>query len=266
MSLDSIPTLNSRPSHTPSTSTSSLAHASSLDGASAAVLTGAATDAWLWRVLQNEKNREMIARLEDTLDSFVRDDQISLAFPPRNPFHRKVCYAVARRYGLDHRLEASEPPFPLSSSANPPLPPSSDNMRLVLLKTPHSASPSSRLAAFADGPPPPAPLNPPAPHAVSSTSRLPSETPVDSNRPAPSASASSDGEASCLRPATFLRRPRPADGKIRRLPIASNTQNKSSGSTTAIKRMTEEDYEKYVVVFHSFPFYSDLHFQQRWFV
>lgn len=265
MSLDSIPTLNTRPSHSPSTSTSSLAGASSLDGASAAVLTGATTDAWLWRVLQNEKNREMISRLEDTLDSFVRDDQISLAFPPRNPFHRKVCYAVARRYGLDHRLEASEPPFPLSSPANPS-PPSSDNMRLVLLKTPHSASPLSRLATFADGPPPPAALNPPTLHTVASTSRLPSETHVDSNRPAPSASASSDGESSCLRPATFLRRPRPADGKTHRPPIASNTQNKSSGSATAIKRMTEEDYEKYVVVCQSFPLHSDLHFHHRSFV
>lgn len=248
MSLDSIPTLNNRPSHSPSTSTPSLVNVSPLNGASAAVLTDAATDAWLWRVLQNEKNREMIARLEDTLDSFVRDDQMCLEFPPRNPFHRKVCYAVARRYGLDHRLEASEPSFAISSSATPP-PSSSDNMRLVLLKTPHSASPSSRLAAFADGPPPPAALNAPTLHTVASTSRLPSETFLDSNRLAYSASASSDGESSRLRPATFLRRPRPADGKIIRLPVSSNSQNKSSGSTSAIKRMSEEDYEKYVTNF-----------------
>lgn len=244
MSLDSFPTLNNRPSHPPSASTPSLARASSLDASSAAALMDASTDAWLWRVLQNEKNREMIARLEDTLTSFVNDDeQTSLPFPPRNPFHRKVCYAVARRYGLDHRLESSEPSIFLTSSTNS-VPSSSDNMRLVLLKTTHSASPPSRLAAFADGPPPSATLHPPALHTVAS--RLSAETSLDPVRLASSASASSDCEASRLRPATFLRRPRPADGKTHRLPIASNSQNKASGSTSAIKRMTEEDYEKYV--------------------
>ncbi|CDF32676.1 unnamed protein product [Chondrus crispus] len=35
----------------------------------------------------------MIARLEDSLHVFVADrEQTQLPFPPRSPFHRKVCY------------------------------------------------------------------------------------------------------------------------------------------------------------------------------
>lgn len=95
-------------------------------------------DALLWRVLQKEKNRLMVARLEDTLAAFLTDASEShLQFPPRNAFHRKVCVAVARRFHLDHRLE----PCPAGVS-------------LVLFKTPTSAIPNHRLDAFAKAPMP----------------------------------------------------------------------------------------------------------------
>lgn len=248
MSLDSFPTLESLPPHNPPPPVSSLARSSSLDPSTAipnVSLTESASDAWLWRVLQNERNRQMIARLEDTLHSFVcHDDQPSLAFPPRNRFHRRVCFAVARRYGLDHRLEASEPAYFLSSSSSSS---SSDNLRLVLVKTPNSAPPPTRLAAFADGPPPPAPPAPPALHTVASTSCIPSESAFGSMRLAPSASSSSDGEVSQIRPATFLRKPRPNEGSIVRPHINAGAQTKAVGAAAGVRRMTEEDYEKYVV-------------------
>lgn len=174
------------------------------------------TDAWLWRVLQKEKNREMIALLEDTLQSFVDDtQQTALTFPPRNAFHRRVCYAVARRYGLEHRLERTDEPSP---NALPDI----DSLRLVLLKTPHSAPPSDRLAEFADGPPP----SPPR-----------SNTPVIARPTTPP-------EDTITRPATFLKRPTTADGKPAPPPAPNVSCNPTPSNGSALKNMSEEDYQK----------------------
>lgn len=91
-------------------------------------------DVWLLRVMQSAKNKAMIASLEESLRGFVNDQNRpqELPFPPRGPFHRKVCYLVARRYGLSHRLEQA-----------------GTEVRLVLLRTKHAAVPGRTLGELA---------------------------------------------------------------------------------------------------------------------
>lgn len=196
----------------------------------------AAMDTWLWRLMQKEKNRDMIARLEDNLHSFVLNDkEPSLTFPPRSAFHRRVCYAVARRYGLDHRLEAGE-----SSPGAQTDESSGESVRLVLIKTPYSAPPSDRLADFANGPPPVSSGASSTPDLPIMASCLPSPCP-----PTPVVPVSIiDGEAPASRPATFLRRPRTADGKTLRTPLVNGAQSLLANGSATLKRITEEDYQK----------------------
>ncbi|KAI0566215.1 R3H [Gracilaria domingensis] len=203
-----------------------------------------APDAWLWKVMQKHKNREMIALLEDTLTSFVHDSkQTSLRFPPRNSFHRRVCYAVARRYQLAHKLE-SIPDAPLSSS---------DALRLVLIKTPHSSIPTHRLAHFASLPPPPQPQQPSAAQQQQQSFPSSSNAHVDnchansSTNPTPNPSqqpTSASTSGTLATPARFLRRPTTSNAKPARPRIPSVSSSLSSASAPALRSITEEDYRK----------------------
>ncbi|CAN8062764.1 unnamed protein product [Agarophyton chilense] len=196
-----------------------------------------APDAWLWKVLQKHKNREMIAILEDTLTSFVHDDQqSSLRFPPRNAFHRRVCHAVARRYQLAHKLE----PIPDAHL-------SSDALRLVLIKTSHSSVPTHRLQHFAA-------LPPPAQHQQSSCTQQQQNALSDSSgvhaddyRAHTSTNTTSNPSQqpqSAAIPARFLRRPTTGNLKPARPRIPPGSSSLSSASAPALRSITEEDYRK----------------------
>lgn len=187
----------------------------------------AESNAWLRRVMQSAKNKAMIARLEDSLHVFVSDgEQTQLPFPPRSAFHRKVCYLVARRYGLAHRLEqhAEQPPVGEAQA-----------VRLVLLKTPHSAIPGERLAQIADAPAvSEGGKDGPKVATVQPQKQTTLETDDDDKRGrAPQSST------------TFLRRPRSVSGKTalkgKSLPTAA-----TGSSTATLKSISEEDYRKYV--------------------
>ena len=185
-----------------------------------------ANHAWLWRVMQKEKNRDMIARLEDELQRFVQDSaETILPFPPRPSFHRKVCFEVAKRYGLDHRLEH----HPQDNQDHT----SDDTLRLVLIKTETSTTPVSRLAEFAAGPPP----------------NIPKESETVSGQ------QQQQEDQQQAKPATFLRRQRTADGKTTPILLSAIGQNGSSsnisglvlgttGSAATLRGISEEDYQK----------------------
>eukprot|EP00178_Gracilaria_changii_P026808 TRINITY_DN827_c0_g1_i1.p3 TRINITY_DN827_c0_g1~~TRINITY_DN827_c0_g1_i1.p3 ORF type:complete len:205 (+),score=34.23 TRINITY_DN827_c0_g1_i1:256-870(+) len=196
-----------------------------------------APNAWLWKVMQKPKNREMIARLEDTLTSFVHDSQqTSLRFPPRNAFHRRVCHAVAQRYQLAHKLE---------SIPNARLP-SSDDLRLVLIKTSDSSVPTRRLEHFAALPPPTQPQQPfPAQQQQQSLSSS-SNAHVDNCQANTSTNTTpnpSQNPTSAATPARFLRRPT-NNAKPARPRIPSVSSSLSSASAPALRSITEEDYKK----------------------
>lgn len=204
-----------------------------LDTWGGAAASDTCNNAWLWRVMQKEKNKDMIAMLEDNLQTFVQDaTQTLLYFPPRNAFHRRVCYAVARRYGLDHRLEEHRDPDRPHAGVG-------ETVRLVLIKTPHSATPPARLAEFAAGPPP-----------VEKISSLPNSSDLPISCSATNKGAGNTAKekaASAPKPATFLRRPRSADGKTGRMPIAASS-NTAAGGPAALRSISEEDYQKYVSI------------------
>lgn len=152
-------------------------------------------DAWLCRLLHNPKNQRMISRLEDTLEEFLQTTtQTILPFPPRTPFHRRVCLAVARRFHLDHRLDSSQ---------------DSEAVCLVLVKTSLSCAPAARLASVVT-------------HGGGGN-------------------GGGCGGGGGNKPATFLRRPRSADGKLRTpLAIASP----SAPPPPKLKAFSEEDYQR----------------------
>lgn len=177
----------------------------------------AQTDAWLWRVMQSAKNKAMIASLEDSLHVFVLDDsQTRLPFPPRSPFHRKVCYLVARRYGLAHRLE----PFGNALSDDHTQP-----VRLVLLKTPYSTIPTQRLAQLVDGPPP-------------------FVEEVKTGAGGGGAKVEEEGERVVVSSTKFLRRPRSADGKTSLLSRPVGASAASGTPLSILRSISEEDYRK----------------------
>ncbi|PXF43505.1 R3H domain-containing protein 2 [Gracilariopsis chorda] len=186
-----------------------------------------APDLWLWKVLQNERNREMAAKLEDTLRHFVHDPRhTSLRFPPRSAFHRRVCHAVASRFRLDHRLEAlPSPPHALI---------------LVLLKTPSSRVPHTRLAQFAAAPPPPS-ASPPASFPAPATPSAPASASSVTSSSTPAAPASAPAPAAPA--ARFLKRPSNAALKPPRTSLLSSS-SLSSAAAPALKSITEEDYRK----------------------
>lgn len=139
-------------------------------------------------VMQSGRNRHLLARLEDALEAFLASDKTELEFPPRSDAHRRVCYAVAHRFGLDHRLEDR------------------DGVCLVLLKTPRSAVPPTRLAS------------------EHHEADAPSENPLCAPRAA-----------------TFLRRPASNDSRPAR---AANAP--AAASARAVCKISEEEYELFV--------------------
>jgi hypothetical protein len=217
------------------------------------------TGAWLQTVMKRERNRAMLASLEHALSAFVRDSgSAELPFPPKTPFFRKVCGAVANRYRLDSRLEQA-------------LDHPDGTVRLVLVKTSDSLIPDQTLAELvplepAHPPLTPAPTPSPAPApqqptylATASASLSISPSTSESNLPALSQHAGSSSDLACVadvpgtppsppqmdstRPATVLRRP--TDGNVRGArgngSFCAGTQGPS-----AIKNVTEEEYESYV--------------------
>lgn len=98
------------------------------------VLSPEDADACLLSVMRNERNRAMLASLEDNLLSFLADNSMSrLPFPPKSLFFCKVCQAVAQLYKLDCEFDTSlELPQGLR--------------KLVLSKTPSSCAPVSRVS------------------------------------------------------------------------------------------------------------------------
>lgn len=143
----------------------------------------------------------MISALEDSLYVFLSSPQTHLPFPPRPSFHRKVCSLVASQYGLDQILE----PYgtaPLSTGDPQPV-------RLVLVKTPHSAAPKVRLADLADRP-------------------LPADTKSDT-RPDPAAATK------------FLKRP---DKKVLKVVPGGLATNPVAPHVERLRSITEEDYRK----------------------
>lgn len=168
--------------------------------------------------MQNDKNKAMVARLEHTLTTFIRDlDQKSLSFPPRSAFHRRVCYAVGKKYGLAHRLVQND---------------NKEMKCLVLMKTNDSNIPLETLAKFADAP---------QPSATSEQPPLSQNTPV-----AARVVVVSTKDENVVRPATFLRRPRSAEGRLNRVPLAM-TSCGAGLANGALKSISEEDYQKYVI-------------------
>lgn len=118
--------------------------------------TASESDAWLVTVMRKESNRAMLAHLERALISFVNDSSLqSLPFPPKGAYYRRVCCAVAQRFQLAFRVDAMDPaavsasrgwPATTSASAMSVATAIDGPMRLVLLKTPESAVPATRLA------------------------------------------------------------------------------------------------------------------------
>jgi hypothetical protein len=91
-------------------------------------------DPWLLSVMRKERNRDSLVSLEKLLHEFVaKSTEQQFVFPPKGRFYRKVCHAVAGWYKLDHRLEQ----VPNAAA---------DELKLILIKTPHTAVPAFSLA------------------------------------------------------------------------------------------------------------------------
>jgi hypothetical protein len=216
----------------------------------------------------------MQAWLEQALSSFLCDSSAStLPFPPKTPFFRKVCGAVADLYRLDSRLEQA--------------PGESDGtLRLVLVKTPDSAIPSRAITTFStpevvrscpasavaaspasvvdadpaciaqDASIASAPArNSTSPSTLRSRSPTPhrqhgllltldADTPSTSALPAcPLASDAFEDVPEASRPATVLRRPTDANSRGLR---GSGGTGVGGPCSNAVKNITEEEYESFV--------------------
>mmetsp|Transcript_7831 Transcript_7831/g.15768 ORF Transcript_7831/g.15768 Transcript_7831/m.15768 type:complete len:504 (-) Transcript_7831:24-1535(-) len=85
-------------------------------------------DEWLYEhVLTNERNRNMLRKLEIQLDAFVKNPKLRhLDAASKSSFQRKVVHLVACRYKLEHRITAES--------------------TLVFMKTSQSSVPPERLS------------------------------------------------------------------------------------------------------------------------
>ncbi|GJQ10469.1 hypothetical protein GpartN1_g2260.t1 [Galdieria partita] len=162
-------------------------------------------DSFLLSVLQNNKNRDTLKKLEETLNQFVKNSELQrLEFPPKTAFQRRIIHRVALRYGLDNLLLAAE-----NNGTN------SDKRRLILLKTEHTKIPNVLLSEWDK--------SVPKRGVVNELRQTPTEN--TNNKP------------------FFLKRNEP-NGVQRTLHRSSSCGGLEAGTGNVIRGVTEEEYQK----------------------